>query len=122
MSAAGSTVLGSPPSSWSRSSGPGATSSSPTSAASWPKRSVGEGEPASPSWWVGDRPATNEDWFARALAVIPGGVDSPVRSFASVGGTPFTLVRCEGPWVYDVEGRRYLDFVQSYGAVLLGHA
>jgi glutamate-1-semialdehyde 2,1-aminomutase len=64
---------------------------------------------------------TNEEWFARARAVIPGGVDSPVRSFASVGGTPFTVVRGEGPYVFDVEGTRYLDFVQSYGAVLLGH-
>ena len=70
-----------------------------------------------------DRPATgsNAAWFARATRSIPGGVDSPVRSFASVGGTPFTVVRGEGPWVFDVEGRRYLDFVQSYGALLLGH-
>ncbi len=42
------------------------------------------------------RPATNEEWFARALRSIPGGVDSPVRSFASVGGTPFTVDRGEG--------------------------
>lgn len=68
------------------------------------------------------RQDTNAEWFARASQVIPGGVDSPVRSFASVGGTPFTAVRGEGPWVYDVEGTRYLDLVQSYGAVLLGHA
>jgi glutamate-1-semialdehyde 2,1-aminomutase len=54
--------------------------------------------------------------------VIPGGVDSPVRSFASVGGTPYTVVRGEGASVYDVEGHRYIDLVQSYGAVLLGHA
>ncbi|MGH8997358.1 MAG: glutamate-1-semialdehyde 2,1-aminomutase [Acidimicrobiales bacterium] len=65
---------------------------------------------------------SNEDWFARAQAVIPGGVDSPVRSFSSVGGTPFTVVRGEGAHVYDAEGTRYLDFVQSYGAILLGHA
>ena len=65
---------------------------------------------------------TNAEWFARAKRSIPGGVDSPVRSFASVGGTPFTAVRGEGPWVFDVEGTRYLDLVQSYGAVLLGHA
>ncbi len=64
---------------------------------------------------------TNEEWFARATRVIPGGVDSPVRSFGSVGGTPFTVVRGEGAHVTDVEGRRYVDFVQSYGAVLLGH-
>ena len=66
--------------------------------------------------------ATNQDWFDRALRVIPGGVDSPVRSFRSVGGTPYTVVRGEGAYVVDVEGRRYLDFVQSYGASLLGHA
>ncbi len=64
---------------------------------------------------------TNEDWFARARRVIPGGVDSPVRSFAAVGGTPYTVVRGEGPYVWDAEGRRYVDLVQSYGAVILGH-
>ena len=53
---------------------------------------------------------------------MPGGVDSPVRSFAAVGGTPYTVARGEGPYVWDVEGRRYIDLVQSYGAVLLGHA
>ena len=65
---------------------------------------------------------TNAAWFERARAVIPGGVDSPVRSFASVGGTPYTVVSGRGAWVEDVEGTRYLDFVQSYGASLLGHA
>ena len=64
----------------------------------------------------------NQAWFDRAQVVIPGGVDSPVRSFRSVGGTPYTVVRGEGAYVEDVEGRRYLDFVQSYGASLLGHA
>src|SRR5580692_2817901 len=67
-------------------------------------------------------PASNEAWFSRARQVIPGGVDSPVRSFSSVGGTPYTVVRGEGPYVYDVEGTRSIDLVQSYGAVLLGHA
>jgi len=72
---------------------------------------------------VADRaPASNADWFARATRVIPGGVDSPVRSFASVGGTPYTVLRGEGPYVVDAEGTRYIDLVQSYGAVLLGHA
>jgi glutamate-1-semialdehyde 2,1-aminomutase len=76
---------------------------------------------------VADQPpawasASNADWFARARRVIPGGVDSPVRSFASVGGTPYTVVRGEGPYVVDAEGTRYIDMVQSYGAVLLGHA
>ena len=65
---------------------------------------------------------TNEAWFARAQAVIPGGVDSPVRSFRSVGGTPYTVARGYGAYVEDVEGKRYIDFVQSYGASLLGHA
>jgi glutamate-1-semialdehyde 2,1-aminomutase len=67
-------------------------------------------------------PASNAEWFARAQRVIPGGVDSPVRSFASVGGTPYTVVRGEGPFVVDAEGTPYIDLVQSYGAVLLGHA
>jgi glutamate-1-semialdehyde 2,1-aminomutase len=67
-------------------------------------------------------PASNAAWFARAERVIPGGVDSPVRSFASVGGTPYTVVSGDGPYVTDAEGTRYIDLVQSYGAVLLGHA
>jgi glutamate-1-semialdehyde 2,1-aminomutase len=71
---------------------------------------------------VADGPASNAEWFARAQRVIPGGVDSPVRSFGSVGGTPFTAVRGEGPYIIDAEGTRYIDLVQSYGAVLLGHA
>jgi glutamate-1-semialdehyde 2,1-aminomutase len=66
--------------------------------------------------------SSNEDWFERAEVVIPGGVDSPVRSFRSVGGTPYTVVSGEGAFVTDVEGQRYLDYVQSYGASLLGHA
>ncbi|MDE3093602.1 MAG: glutamate-1-semialdehyde 2,1-aminomutase [Acidobacteriota bacterium] len=66
--------------------------------------------------------STNQEWFERALRVIPGGVDSPVRSFRSVGGTPYTVVSGEGAYVTDVEGRRYIDYVQSYGASLLGHA
>ena len=53
----------------------------------------------------------NEAWFARAQKVLPGGVDSPVRSFRSVGGIPFTVARGSGAYVEDVEGRRYLDYV-----------
>jgi glutamate-1-semialdehyde 2,1-aminomutase len=71
---------------------------------------------------ISDRGTSNAAWFERARRVIPGGVDSPVRSFAAVGGTPYTVVRGEGPYVWDVEGRRYVDLVQSYGAILLGHA
>src|SRR4029077_18966087 len=55
-------------------------------------------------------------------AVIPGGVDSPVRSFASVGGEPFFVERAEGAYLIDTDGRRYVDFVQSWGASILGHA
>jgi glutamate-1-semialdehyde 2,1-aminomutase len=65
---------------------------------------------------------SNQDWFDRANEVIPGGVDSPVRSFRSVGGTPYTVASGSGAYVTDVEGTRYLDYVQSYGASLLGHA
>jgi len=65
---------------------------------------------------------TNDELFARAQVVIPGGVDSPVRAFGSVGGTPVFPVRGEGAWIEDVEGARYLDLVQSWGALLFGHA
>ena len=65
---------------------------------------------------------TNHDLFDRAQRVIPGGVNSPVRAFRSVGGDPYFVARAEGPYVWDVEGRRYTDFVQSYGAIILGHA
>ncbi len=66
--------------------------------------------------------STNEELFARAQAVIPGGVNSPVRAFGSVGGTPYFVARAEGAHVWDVEGRRYVDLVQSYGAIIAGHA
>jgi glutamate-1-semialdehyde 2,1-aminomutase len=60
--------------------------------------------------------------FARALARIPGGVNSPVRAYRAVGGTPRFLARGEGAFVEDVDGRRYVDYVQSWGALLFGHA
>ncbi|MGH8919646.1 MAG: glutamate-1-semialdehyde 2,1-aminomutase, partial [Actinomycetes bacterium] len=65
---------------------------------------------------------TNAGLFARAQAVAPGGVNSPVRAFRSVGGTPYFVARGAGSSVWDVEGHRYLDYVQSYGASILGHA
>ena len=65
---------------------------------------------------------SNEDLFRRACDVIPGGVDSPVRAFGSVGGTPYFVARAEGAYVWDAEGRRYTDYVQSWGASILGHA
>ena len=64
----------------------------------------------------------NEDYFARANQVIPGGVNSPVRSFRSVGGTPYFVSRAEGPYVWDSEGTRYIDYVMSYGPGIVGHS
>jgi len=65
---------------------------------------------------------TNELLFQRAQQLIPGGVNSPVRAFGSVGGTPYFVEHAEGPFVYDVEANRYIDYVQSYGPSILGHA
>ncbi len=58
----------------------------------------------------------------RAAAVIPGGVSSPVRAFRAVGGDPFFVAEASGAYVTDVDGRRYVDYVQSWGASILGHA
>ncbi|HEX5435975.1 MAG TPA: glutamate-1-semialdehyde 2,1-aminomutase [Gemmatimonadaceae bacterium] len=58
----------------------------------------------------------------RARAVIPGGVNSPVRAFAGVGGEPFVVERASGAYLHDVDGREYLDFVLSWGPLVLGHA
>jgi glutamate-1-semialdehyde 2,1-aminomutase len=69
----------------------------------------------------GDGP-TNQALFERAGRVIPGGVNSPVRAFRAVGGVPYFVARGEGAYVWDVEGRQYLDYVQSWGASILGHA
>ena len=63
-----------------------------------------------------------ESLFDRALARIPGGVNSPVRAFGAVGGEPFFVARGEGAYLVDTEGRRYVDYVQSWGASILGHA
>ena len=66
--------------------------------------------------------ATNSAAFARAQRVIPGGVNSPVRAFGAVGGTPRFIARAAGPFIYDVEGQEYVDLVGSWGPALLGHA
>jgi glutamate-1-semialdehyde 2,1-aminomutase len=66
--------------------------------------------------------STNAALFERSCRVIPGGVNSSIRAFKAVGGTPYIVERAEGPYVWDVEGRRYIDLVQSYGAIILGHA
>jgi glutamate-1-semialdehyde 2,1-aminomutase len=63
----------------------------------------------------------SEELFEAAARVIPGGVNSPVRAFGAVGGTPRFMVRGRGAWLEDVDGRRYVDYVQSWGALLFGH-
>ena len=65
---------------------------------------------------------TNEALFQRSCRVIPGGVNSSIRAFKAVGGTPYLVAHAEGPFIWDVEGTRYIDLVQSYGAIILGHA
>lgn len=65
---------------------------------------------------------TSEEWFTRGTAVIPGGVNSPVRAFRSVGGIPYFVAEGQGAWITDVDGNRYVDYIQSYGASILGHA
>ncbi len=59
--------------------------------------------------------------FEEAKKVIPGGVDSPVRAFKSVGGTPVFIDRGEGAYLFDIDGNRYIDFVQSWGPLIFGH-
>lgn len=63
----------------------------------------------------------SEDLFARSARVIPGGVNSPVRAFNSVGGTPAFMVEAQGPYLTDADGRSYVDLVCSWGPALLGH-
>ena len=64
----------------------------------------------------------NDELFDRAQRSIPGGVNSPVRAFRSVGGTPLFLVSASGPYVTDSDGREYVDLVSSWGPAILGHA
>lgn len=65
---------------------------------------------------------TNKEIFEQAKSYIPGGVNSPVRSFNSVGGTPFFTSRAEGSSLFDIEGKEYIDYVCSWGANIVGHA
>ena len=65
---------------------------------------------------------TNEECFNRAIKVIPGGVNSPVRSFSSVGGTPICIQKAKGAYLTTVEGKVLLDFCQSWGPLILGHS
>jgi glutamate-1-semialdehyde 2,1-aminomutase len=66
-------------------------------------------------------PMTNEQLFERAQRVIPGGVNSPVRAFRAVGGTPRFIQRAEGAYLWDAEGTRYIDYIGSWGPMILGH-
>jgi glutamate-1-semialdehyde 2,1-aminomutase len=63
----------------------------------------------------------SSELYARAQRVIPGGVNSPVRAFRGVGGTPRFIARGDGAYLYDVDGRRYVDYVNSWGPLILGH-
>jgi len=62
------------------------------------------------------------DYYQQATRLLPGGVDSPVRAFRSVGGQPIFIERGEGPYLYDVDGNKYIDYVLSWGPLVLGHA
>ena len=64
----------------------------------------------------------SEELFEQAQKFIPGGVNSPVRAFKSVGGTPLFIERAEGAYLYDVDGKRYIDYVGSWGPMVAGHA
>jgi glutamate-1-semialdehyde 2,1-aminomutase len=64
----------------------------------------------------------NDILFARAQLTTPGGVNSPVRAFKSVGGTPRFITRAEGPYFWDADGKRYIDYIGSWGPAIVGHA
>jgi glutamate-1-semialdehyde 2,1-aminomutase len=64
---------------------------------------------------------TNHELFQRAQGLMPGGVNSPVRAFKSVGGEPFFTARADGAYLWDVEGTRYIDYVGSWGPMIVGH-
>lgn len=66
--------------------------------------------------------ATSATLFERAKNHIPGGVNSPVRAFRAVGGHPVFMQSAKGAWLTDVDGNQYLDFINSWGPMILGHA
>ena len=69
-----------------------------------------------------DMTSNNDTLFARAQLTTPGGVNSPVRAFRSVGGTPRFITRAEGPYFWDADDRRYIDYIGSWGPAIVGHA
>jgi glutamate-1-semialdehyde 2,1-aminomutase len=98
---------------------------------------VGDNDPVPPTTDASPQPATSHsdprsgvptsattsgEWFERALRVTPGGVNSPVRAFNAVGGTPRFMASGSGAWLTDVDGNRYVDLICSWGPLLLGHA
>ena len=69
-----------------------------------------------------DHTSMNDTLFARAQKTTPGGVNSPVRAFRSVGGTPRFITRADGPYFWDADGKRYIDYIGSWGPAIVGHA
>ena len=67
-----------------------------------------------------DRPRSTEA-FIHAMELMPGGVNSPARAFGAVGGTPLFIERADGAYLFDVDGIRYVDYVGSWGPMILGH-
>src|SRR3989337_794218 len=65
---------------------------------------------------------TSQKLFERAQQSIPGGVNSPVRAFKSVGGTPLFIKKAKGAYLYDEDGNKYIDYINSWGPMILGHA
>ena len=64
---------------------------------------------------------TSEELFDRAVKVIPGGVNSPVRAYGAIGMAPRFIDRADGCYIYDVEGNEYVDYIDSWGPMILGH-
>jgi len=64
----------------------------------------------------------SEALFSRAKQSIPGGVNSPVRAFTSVGGNPVFISKAKGSYLYDADGNKYIDYIASWGPMILGHA
>lgn len=89
---------------------------------SHPTESPAEGPRDAESAAERSRDGRSEELFAEAQRYIPGGVDSPVRAFKAVGGAPRFIERGEGPYLYDADGNRYIDYVLSYGPLITGHA
>src|SRR4051794_36798679 len=85
------------------------------------------GHPFSWMGWSGEETmkavrVRSQEAFQRACRVIPGGVNSPARAFGAVGGQPLFISRGEGPYLYDLDGNQYLDYVGSWGPLILGHS